>query len=136
MLPAPNPVSASMSTVITCITRAKTIAFGIPMAAGIEWSALLRSNFVDELQKIFGRIAFDVEFDTQFAGKLSQFMHVAGSRVAFVRPRMDGDPGGSGGDAYSCEPPDIGQAVVSRVSQQGDFVEVGTEGGHRAASIL
>lgn len=94
--------------------------------------ALFRSDSVDETQKIIRREAFDVELDAEFAGESPQFMDVAGARVPLVRPRMHGDPGGSGGDAQSSESAHIGQAVVSCVSQQGDFVEVRTEGGHRA----
>ena len=97
--------------------------------------ALLRSDFVDEAQKVVGGVALNVELDAEFAGELPQFMHVAGARVPFIRARMDGDPGGSGGDAQASESADVGQAVVACVSQQGDFVEVRAEGGHRGLFV-
>jgi hypothetical protein len=43
------------------------------------------------------------------------------------------DPGGSGGHAHASESAHIRKAVVSGVSQQRDFVEICTEGGHERA---
>ena len=57
-------------------------------------------------------------------------MNVAGPSVPFIRPRVDGDPIGSGRDASPSKMQETGEAVVACVSQQGDFVEVRTEGGH------
>ena len=104
---------------------------GGPLIGSVgDQRALFWPDCVDEAQKIVGRVAFDVELDAKFASQLPQFVDVAGASMSFIRPRMNGDPSGSGGDAQASESRDIGQAVVSRVSEQGDLVEVRTEGGH------
>ena len=72
-------------------------------------------------------VAFDIEFHVQHGGQVVAVLH---PDVALVRPRVHGDAVGAGVETDLRVARDIRIAGVPGIANQGDLVEVYTEGGH------
>ena len=90
-----------------------------------------RLDLANRVKPIRGRIAFDVELPlVQFR----QVVDVAAAYVAFIGPRVDGDPVTARGKAGSGDLQHIGPGAVPGVAEQGYFVDVDAQLDHSGSA--
>ena len=88
--------------------------------------ALRRSHFLDEVEEIRARIAFDVVFDRPpgVPHHARDGAYVLGSDVAAIGPRMHRDPRRACGNAYVGRVDNARNSPAARITQRRDFVDI------------
>lgn len=112
----------------------RAMAQGVPAGVGSQHirrvghqRALRGPDFFHQPQKIFGRVAFDVEFNLDGGG---DFVDIECADVAFVRAGVHGNAVSAERDAFLGGLQHIGIVAAAGIAQGGEFIDIYAQFGH------
>ena len=97
----------------------------------------MRPHAPDQIERVFERIAFDVEFGIRIVcERCFELMHILRAYVTLVGPRMYRNAVCSGIECDACRASDARYSQRARIAQQGYLVEIDAELSHCTTSAL